>query len=229
MKIEELDPLRHVRMADLVKTSCPTATTYTAELAQSLTSLGLSAVTTDRGDWISLSLAHGTNLVEVGVFDPEEPPLLHGNALPVRFALELEYGLPSGLPFSEPPDLFFTLPGDCSLSDFLRLCQGLWSPKEFSELLNNSARHAMSVPRKLPSSVLIMISDRTKKKESGERWFELWTQSGSEVSTHILTRTNNPHLASQEAAALGFGRPTVYRCQSGRFVAFATTPGGAFF
>lgn len=228
MKIECLDPLRHVRVADLVKSSCQTASAYTAEFAQSLTSLGISAVTADQGDWISVSLAVGSNLVEVCVVDPE---VTHhpGNVMPVRFALDLEYGLPSGLPFSRPPDLFFSLPGDCSLSDFLRLCQGQWSPLEFSELLNVSARHAMSVPRKLPSSVLIMISERSKKTESGERWFELWTQSGSEVSTHILTRTNNPHLAAQEAAQLGFGRPTVYRCHSGRFIAFATTPGGAFF
>lgn len=228
MMIEGLDPRRHVRVADLVKSSRQTASAYAAEVAQSLNSLGISTFTADQGDWISLSLAVGTNLVEVGVIDPEEPHL-QGTALPMRFALDLEYGLPSGLPFSRPPEVFFSLPADCSLSDFLRLCQGQWSPLEFSELLNFSARHAMSAPRKLPSSILIMISERSKKIESGERWFELWTQSGGEVSTHILTRTNNPHLAAQEAAELGFGRPTVYRCHSGRFMAFTTTPGGAFF
>lgn len=228
MMIEGLDPLRHVRVADLVKSSRKTASAYAAEVAQSLTLLGIRAGTADHGDWISLSLAVGTNLVEVGIIDPEEPHL-NGTALPVRFALDLEYGLPSGLPFSRPPEVYFSLPVDCSLTEFLRLCQGQWSPLEFAEVLNFSARHALSAPRKLPSSILIMISERTKKTESGDRWFELWTQSGSEVSTHILTRTNNPHLAAQEAAELGFGRPTVYRCHSGRFIAFTTTPGGAFF
>ena len=117
MMIEGLDPLRHVRVADLVKSSRKTASAYAAEVAQSLNSLGISAVTADQGDWIKLSLVVGTNQVEVGVIDPEEPHL-QGKALPVRFALDFEYGLPSGLPFSRPPEVFFSLPADCSLSDF---------------------------------------------------------------------------------------------------------------
>lgn len=178
-------------------------------------------------DWAKLTAVSDGVAFDIAFMEPELPALAN-EALPMRFGLDLAYGLPSGKVIYEKPDTFFYLPSNFTVSQLFALAQGQFSPGEFTALLNFSVRHAMSVPRdRFPSSILLLIRDRSSRLHAGDRRFELWTQKKSGVEVIELCPTNNPHEAARESLTKGY-RPTIYRCQSGRFIAFKATEGGVF-
>lgn len=195
--------------------------------ALGLTDFGAPTSVDVRGEWALLSTRIEGNCMSFAVMEPEFPGLAEG-AVPLQFGLPMAFGLPSGDMILEKPDTFFYLPADFSIDHLFSLCRGHFSPVQFTELLNFSVRHAMSVPRnKFPKSILLMIRNRTELHDAGDKRFELWTQSVGSVRVIELKPTNNPHAAAAEANELGFS-PTIYRCSSGRFVSFKSTDGTVF-
>lgn len=178
-------------------------------------------------DWVKLTVGTDDGLLDFGLMGPEVSGLSPGG-LPLRIGVELAFNVPSGEPLRSKPDVFFYLPTDFSIDELIALGRGSFSPAQFTELLNFSVRHAMSAPRsRFPTAILLMISARLSLHTAGDKRFELWTQSRGKIDIVRLKRTSNPHEAAGEAQELGFN-PTVYRCQSGVFVAFKATEVGMF-
>lgn len=178
-------------------------------------------------DWVKLTLLTDQGNISFGLMEPEMRGLSN-EALPMRVGVSLSFGCPDGKDVTGKPDMFFYLPASFTVDQLLALGRGQFSPKQFTELLNMSARHAMSAPRdKFPRSILLMIAERTSLHDTGVRHFELWTQTRGVVDIKRLPPTNNPHVAAAEARSLGF-QPTIYRCQSGSFISFTKTDGGVF-
>lgn len=178
-------------------------------------------------DWACISIDVAGELLSFGVMSPEVDKL-PPECLPIRIGVDLAFGLPSGDLLNERPGLFFYPPSNFTIQQLAQLCQATVSPAEFTSLLNDSNRFAMAMAREqFPASILIMREARTAARVVGEKTFELWTQSGSSVCFHQLEPTNNPHKAALQANDLGYW-PTIYRCISGVFVPFKSTPAGVF-
>lgn len=180
-----------------------------------------------KDNWARLTVLADEGQVDIAIMEPEVPGL-GVEALPMRFGLAMSFGVPSGEAVLEKPDTFFYVPADFTVDQLFSLSRGHLSPAQFTDLLNFSVRHSMSVPReKFPSAILLMIRDRTELHYAGEHKFELWTQSRGGIKLTELKPTSNPHEAAAQALEIGFA-PTIYRCQSGNFIAFKTTSGGVY-
>lgn len=196
-------------------------------IASGLAEIGLLVRVDLHGDWVMLTLLTDKGDITFALMEPEVYGLSN-EALPMRVGVSLSFGVPDGNNLTDKPDTFFYLPASFTVDQLLALCRGQFSPEQFTELLNMSVRHAMSSPReKFPSSILLMIAERTSLRDAGGMHFELWTQSRGGVDIQCLRPTNNPHIAAAEARSLGF-HPTIYRCQSGSFISFTETDGGVF-
>ncbi|SBW84308.1 hypothetical protein PVE_R2G0279 [Pseudomonas veronii 1YdBTEX2] len=192
-----------------------------------LADIGLPASFALQGDWAKLTVLTEQGAIAFALMEPEISGLSR-EGLPIRVGVSLSFGVPDGNDLTDKPETFFYLPASFTVDQLLALGRGQFSPKQFTELLNMSVRHAMSAPRdNFPRSILLMIGERTSLRDSGVMRFELWTQSRGIVDIQNLSPTNNPHIAAAEARSLGF-QPTIYRCQSGKFIGFMTTDGGVF-
>ncbi|MBM5458898.1 hypothetical protein H8F21_15130 [Pseudomonas sp. P66] len=197
------------------------------QFAIGLTDAGLPASSELQGDWVKMTIVTNEGPVSFAIMEPEVPGLAK-SALPLRLGVRLAFGIPSGEELLDKPDTFFYVPASFTIDQLLALCCGAFSPDQFTHLLNFSVRHSMSAPRKrFPSSILLMIADRTQLHTVGNKRFELWTQSRGVIDIIELKASSNPHVAAAEAKELGF-HPTVYRCQSGAFITFKSTDGGPF-
>lgn len=196
-------------------------------IASGLAEVGLPTSFDLQGDWVKLTLLTDQGGITFALMEPEVCGLSN-EALPMRVGVSLSFGIPDGNELTDKPDTMFYLPASFTVDQLLALGRGQFSPLQFTELLNMSVRHAMSSPRdKFPRSILLMIAERTSLRDTGVRYFELWTQSRVGVDIQQLRPTNNPHIAAAEARTLGF-QPTIYRCQSGSFISFTETDAGVF-
>lgn len=219
LPIQVLQPL----LAGLTKGLIDLATRFASCLAE----IGLPTSIDLQGDWVKLTVLTDQGDIYFGLMEPEMSGL-SSLALPMRVGVSLSFGVPDGDDLTVKPDTFFYLPSSFTVDQLLALGRGQFSPEQFTELLNQSVRHAMSAPRdNFPRAILLMIAERTSLRDTGLRHFELWTQSRGGVDIQHLRPTNNPHIAAEEARTLGF-QPTIYRCQSGSFISFTTTDGGVF-
>lgn len=192
-----------------------------------LAAAGYATTCEQLGGWLRVTVLVSDGQLSFGLKAPEVRGLSAG-ALPFRIGVSLQFGQPCGAPVVDEPESFIYLPESFTVDEFLRLLAGDITVSGYTEILNFSSRYAMSVPReRFPSSILVLIKERTDLRSAGDKFFELWTQSTGEVAFHPLARTNNPHTAAEEARAMGF-LPTVYRCSSGAFVPFKATDGGPF-
>lgn len=214
-------------LGELVAGATPQLRDLADRCAAGLADSGLPCHVDIFDDWVKLTVRTDDGLLRFGLMEPEVSGL-SPSGLPLRIGVELAFNVPSGEPLRSKPDVFFCLPSDFSIDQLIALGRGSFSPAQFTELLNFSVRHAMSAPRsRFPTSILLMISERNRLHTAGDKRFELWTQSRGKIDIVRLKPTSNPHEAAGEAQELGF-YPTIYRCQSGVFVAFKATEGGVF-
>lgn len=196
-------------------------------VTKGLSAAGYATTCEQLGGWLRVTVVACSGQLSFGLKVPEVQGLSAG-ALPFRIGVSLEFGHPCGAPVAEEPESFIYLPESFTVDEFLRLVAGDITVSSYTDIVNFSSRYAMSAPReRFPSSILVLIKERTDLRTAGDKFFELWTQSAGEVAFHQLARTNNPHTAAEEARAMGF-LPTVYRCSSGALVPFKTTDGGVF-
>lgn len=214
-------------LASLTSSQGTTLSSFIQAFKQKLGHLGAGWDIQIKEDWALVSILSDGKVLSLAIAEHELPGLSSEGA-PVRFGLDLAFGLPSGEQITVKPEAFFYLPNNYDVYSLIELTRGEAPPSEFCSILNFSTRYAMSIARdRFPSSILLMITERTKKLETGSKWFELWSQAAGQVRIQELPLTSNPFVAAEHALDVGC-TPTIYRCQSGQFVAFKSTNGGVF-
>ena len=214
-------------VADLIPDAAPDLEIFGHMLALGLSDLGFLAQMELMDSWARINLSVGLMRCQFGILEPERIGL-STDALDLRFGFSLSYGLPDGGILQREPDVLLSLPAATTVGELLDIAQGKVSAELFIALQNYSARHALSSPiAKFPKCALVAVGEAGRPMEATNIRYELWTQDGGKVQFHTLSPTNNPHMAAEEANELGYW-PTVYRCLSGRFICFKTTPGGVF-